>query len=579
MKKSICLVLCCFLTLTFINRNVVGQTLEAEKSHALSKDAKKGYLGSFKYDDVSKQYTLVFQRDKGKETIYETMKFDYDFNQIDQSSESLSLVDASKKFDFVDYDEEKWTPPTVVRIDAKAFGMGNITLKKGTVEREWVKPTSFESGNYLISYSGYWKYNFKETQKIVPKIEVPVEIDPRAPAMIIKAAENQAKKIYLIAYMTDEPGIDIQTGRRYYNPRKLTSAYYSPKKRFSSASGDIVVVGKQYYAVSKTYFNQYVALKYSAADFSEKARTTIDFKYGTDTIYKQVLPDQTIALFFAPLPGAYVKPGEPNPNPRAFTFIRVDKEAKVIDRIEFESPSSKWEINNIEITPEGDLIVYGEASQKSNDKYYMQQVGVTKFDNFQLMKISGGKVAFITSTSIEEFAGKLQIPANMKKVDSYDGRKFDIGSITTCSTGDLLISGQENNGGTFGNISLFQFGSDGKLKAQYGYKLEETGKEAQSMQTIHVEFENPDNKTITWIVYELTGSTNEKMLIYPRVATIDLGASTISAFSQYGYTKDQEFFVDNSRPVILIDDNRKAVFFGSDKNNKTIWFARIKLGE
>jgi len=69
-----------------ISKPLLSQVLETEKSIKLSKDAKKGVLGSFNYDDSNKQYTFVFARDLKKETVYETMKFDYDFNQISDNS-------------------------------------------------------------------------------------------------------------------------------------------------------------------------------------------------------------------------------------------------------------------------------------------------------------------------------------------------------------------------------------------------------------------------------------------------------------------------------------------------------------
>jgi hypothetical protein len=362
----------------------------------------------------------------------------------------------------------------------------------------------------------------------------------------------------------------------------MAAAYLTPKKAFSAASGDIVVVGKQVVAWDTNYISRFVALKYAAADFSEKTRNMIEFKYGNDVIYKQLLSDNTIALFFAPLPKSYVKPGKPNPNTRAFTFIRIDKDANIKDRIEFESPSSKWDINNIELTDGGDLFIYGPASQKKNDDYYAEQT-VKKYDNFQFMKISGGKIAFTSTVKLDEFEKKLQAAPNMKKIDSYTGKDFEFGNMIFTSTGDIFLNGQEveNNqkGKKFGNIYLFQFGSDGSLKTQYGYKMQESGKEAESVATINSEFENPDKQTLTWMIYEIAGSTDEKALIYPRVATIDIGKATVSDFQQYGYNKKEEFYVDNSRPIILIDNYQKAVFFGADKKNKEIWFGRVKLGK
>jgi hypothetical protein len=176
--------------------------------------------------------------------------------------------------------------------------------------------------------------------------------------------------------------------------------------------------------------------------------------------------------------------------------MRIDKDANMKERIEFESPSSKWDINNIELTDGGDLFVYGPASQKKNDEYYAETG--KKYDNFQFMKISGGKIAFTTATKLDEFEKKLQAAPNMKKIDSYTGKDFEFGNMIFTSTGDIFLNGQEAESGPkgkgtkYGNIYLFQIGSDGNLKAQFGYKMQESGKEAESVATINSEFENPD---------------------------------------------------------------------------------------
>ena len=564
-----------FLIAGFSNLN--AQKLEAEKTHELSKDAKKGYLGLFDYNESAKEYTMVFVREKNKKTIYETYKFDYDFNLISQNPEELSLVAASKKYNFIAYDEDPWTNPSVVRVEPNM--MGQIVLRKGTISRRWVKPSSYTVGSYIVSTYGYWKYDFIEEKKIKPKIEVEIDFVPGTPKMVKNMALKSAEKVFMVAYMTDEPSVNVQTGKRHFYPRSGETVYFKKASDYTAASGDIVIVGRQFCALNKAYWNRFTALKYSAKDLTQKNETLIDFEFGTDTIYKQILPDQTIALILAPLPAVYVKPGKPNPNTLSFTYLRIDSDANLKERIEFESPSSLWKINNIELLPNGDIYIFGQASMAKNSKYYKQLANDTKFDNFQLMKISNGKLDFLTTTSIEEFEKKLQLPPNMKKIKSYEGKKFKVGLMTISSSGDIFVSGQEKSGNNYGNINLFHFDTKGKLKAQYGYKLVETSKEATSGPTIHAEFENPDNKTFTWIVYEINGSTDAKLLIYPRVATIDLEKATVSDFVAYGYDKKQAFYVDNSRPIVLIDNDEKAVFFGADKKDKILWFLRVKLGQ
>ena len=524
---------------------------------------------------------MVFVHEKNKKTVYVTYKFDYDFNQISVNEEELSLSQAAQKYDWIEYEEGEgsWTNPTVVRIDGTAFHAGQVVLRRGKITRKWATDYYQTSGVSYTTHTwvGYWKYKFEEIEQLKPKIEIPVELDPRAPKFVVNMVQSAAKKIALVAYATDEPAVEVTTGARSFNPRSKAQPLTQRTREYSAASGNLVLVGRQMYAVKDEYFNRYVALKYSAADFSLLNQTLIPVDYGVDTIYTQILPDKSIIFIVAPLPAVYVKPGKPHSNPRAFTYFRVDKDANLKERIEFESPSSRWNIHNINLQENGDIYIYGEASKEKNDKYYVN-LQTAKVDNFQLMKISNGKMEYITSTPVADFAKKLQLPANVKKVEPYTGKKSVIGELTVTSAGEILISSQENDEGKFGNITLFHFGTDGKLKAQYGYKLAETNKDATSQPTLHVEFENPDG-TLSWLVYEIAGVEGERMLMYPQMTTIDLQNAKISEVATFGVSKKAAYYIDNSHPIVPIDNYTKVVFFGTDKKDKVLWFARVGLSK
>jgi len=372
MKNLLRILICVSFLLPML---LFAQVLETEKTTELSKDARKGYLGLFDYDDTAKEYTMVFVHEKNKKTVYVTYKFDYDFNQISVNEEELSLSQAAQKYDWIEYEEGEgsWTNPTVVRIDGTAFHAGQVVLRRGKITRKWATDYYQTSGVSYTTHTwvGYWKYIFDEIEQLKPKIEIPVELDPRAPKFVVNMVQNAAKKIALVAYATDEPAVEVTTGARSFNPRMKAQPLTQRTREYSAASGNLVLVGRQMYAVKDEYFNRYVALKYSAADFSLSNQTLIPVDYGVDTIYNQILSDKSIIFIVAPLPAVYVKPGKPHPNPRAFTYFRVDKDANLKERIEFESPSSRWNICNINLQENGDIYIYGEASKEKNDKYYV----------------------------------------------------------------------------------------------------------------------------------------------------------------------------------------------------------------
>ncbi len=554
-----------------------AQNLEAEKTYELSKDAKKGYLGSFNYSETAKEYTLVFVREKNKKTIYVTYKFDYDFNQISEVEEELTDVEASKKFDFVGVETgDTWNNPAVVRVDGDSWNMNQVVLRRGYMKRTWVRPTTTYSGDYIMYTPGYYKYDFVEEEKVKPKIPVDLDLDPRTPKMVVNMAMKAAEKIKLVTYQTDEPEVEVQTGAAHFHPKAGT--YYLKRKRnYAEASGDVMMLGYQMWYIQKDAFIRYVALLYDAKDLSLKEQTIIEFDYLYSVVAHKFLPDQSLAIVFAPQ-GLLKNPG-PNPNTREYYYMRISKDAKVMEKFKFESPSSKWNINDFVMTPSGDVYLYGEAFMAKNDKHFDKVGNVSKFDNFQLMKVTDGKLAYITSTPIDEFKAKLQFPPNMKKADPYIGKKFEVGPLTVTKNGDVFVSGQNLEGGKYGDITLFQFDSNGKLKAQYAYRLQETNPTAIGQTTTHVEFENPDDKTFTWIIYEIRGREDNKLLLYPRVATIDLESAKVSDFGTYGFSKKEKYYCDNNRPIILIENDEKAVFFGTDLKDKVLWFCRVKLGQ
>ncbi len=576
MKNLITAGLCLIFSIAWLNGS--AQKLEAEKTHLLAKDAKKGYLASFNYDEMTKDYTLIFVREKNKKSVYVTYKYDYDFNKLDEKEEMLTDLEASTKFDFMEYTEEPWRAPTVLRVDADGFHQMQVALKKGKISRHWVPAHSETIGYTTYFWPGYWKYNFDVEEKLKPKIEVDLDLDPRMPQGLQNMARKAAQKIQLVNYVSDEPNFKVNTSGMMKDlafKGKGTMSRMGKDKDYQKATGNIMLLGKQEWTVKKDFFRRYVALNIGVENLDVLNKSLIEFSHYYTVIKTAVMPDKSIVAVFAPS-GLY-KSSAPNPNTREFEYVRVDKEANILDRFKFESPSSFWNITDINLTDDGTVYLYGEASSEKKDKYYDKLLTTSKFNNFQLMKVKDGKMDYITSTSMDEFASKLKLPGNMKKVDSYEGKKFEVGPMTLASNGDVFISGQEKDGDKYGNINLFQFDAKGNLKAQYGYKLEETGKEATSQSTIHIEFENPDAKTLTWIVYEMNGSTDSKILLYPRVALINLENSTVSDFQQYGLDKKEAYYVDNTNPIVLIDNGTKAVFFGADKKDKNLWFSRVSL--
>jgi len=547
------ILLAIFISITFM-LPLSAQTIEAEKTYSLSKDAKKGYLGSFKYDEATREYTLIFIHQKNSKTIYVTYKYDYDFNLINENSETLNDDDATVKYDFVNYNKDTWPNPTVVRI---AQGL-DLTLRQGKIYRHWERAYVEYFGKMTLLIPAHYEYEFNETQKVKPRLKVDELSD------MPKFIQKSASRIQLINYATDEPSMEIAK-----NYGLKASHWGENKKTYAEASGDLLVFGAQSWMLKNFTTAQYLAIKYDAKTLKEKHQSIIKFDKYYGVVFSKALSDGSIAAVLAPMATGKNKPI----NVRDYYYLRINKDADVQEKIAFKSPSSKWEINDFAETETGDVIVYGAAFKKKNDKAF-NKLQNPKFDNFQIMRISKGKIEYVTSTSFDEFKSKQRMPKGMKKINSYEGKNFVVGNLVSAANGDIFISGQAKNEDKYENIGLFHFDNQGKLKAQYGYKIINKGTKINP----HVEFNNTDKKTLSWLIYESDGQTETKNLLYPRIATIDIESATVSEFKQM-YNKKNKFYIDNDKPIIFIENRNKAIFFGADKKDENIWFSRVKLGK
>ena len=546
-------------TLAFLTVIVLGlqaQKQEKEAAHELSKDARKGQLAEFKYDEEEKTYTLIYAREKSRKILVNLYKFDYDFNQIAHEEEEIELEKAKEKYDFIEYDGDEGEPLKLLRVEENLTGQ--IVLRTGYMTKKWA--TSPEG-------IGYYKYNFVEEEKVKPKIEIPIEFPENTPGFVKKIAEGQAKKILLKAYMTDEPQFSVTTGARSFRYKSVWEA----KRNYQEATGDIVILGYQEWYIKKDLFNRFLVLKYKAENLEREKMEVVDFEFPTDVVYKQKLADGTMAVVLAPT-GTY-KPKDPNPC--NYTFLKISRNAEVLEKIAFESPSSYWNIANMVLSAKGDLYIYGSAYKEKNDKHFDKLKDKNSFDNFQIMKISDGKVAFLTSTGLDEFENKMQIPPSQKKGDTYEGADFIFTNFSVLDNGDILIEGQSND---HVSVNIFHLDKEGKLRAQYAADLEETGSDAKENMTDHACFPNVDGKTITWFIGELEGIQKEvRPLKYPRLATINIAEARLMDFQTFGHG-DEDYYIDNDYPLIFTEGGKKIVFFGADKKEKNIWFSRVELG-
>jgi len=567
MKKAFCLFLGILFLVPYI---ILAQGLESENIQELSKDARKGELVNFWYNPEARNFILIFAREKGKNVINEVYQFDYDLKLINQETIDQTVV-KTKYPDAVVIESAPagtWKNPMVVRTDPAITGQ--IVLAQGVLTREWAKMVE-DKGNYRYT-THYWKYNFEEKQRVTPKFEGIVPLPVGAPAFVIKMAQKAGEKIIQLAVSTDEPTVEVTTGRQNF----VYPSLWSRTRNYADASGDILIVGRSDQMDYKTKEQKqvFVLLQYSAQDLSQKHYETFELEYLQDVAFKQVMPDGSMVLVFAPMGGPGMKGKSPNPS--AYFYVRVGKDATLMEKIPFESKGGLWVIQNAVLNNNNEVILYGAAVEKKKDKYFNMAGGVAQgsYDNIQIMKIANGSVNYLTSVNLKDLESKVKKPGNQKKAESYSGQNFAMSSTCTqTSTGDFLFSGQTAERSA---LHIFQFGANGEFKGQYVITTEKQVKESPIDFTL---FENPDKQTVTVYLAELTGIEKGRALKYPRMATVNVSNAAISNIETFGFGKKGEFFLDDMYPTTLIDDGAKVVFFSRDAKDANIWLGRVKLGQ
>ncbi|PLX11672.1 MAG: hypothetical protein C0594_03325 [Marinilabiliales bacterium] len=263
-----------------------------------------------------------------------------------------------------------------------------------------------------------------------------------------------------------------------------------------------------------------------------------------------------------------------DPEKDNFTFIQFDSECKLVNRISFKPEIIGWKIDEAVVTYSGNdlsFYIYGPAHLGKEGKYWNQCYQSGKYKAVQVMKVSKGKIDYLTSTDLEEFEAKKKMPPGQKKGAEYSGKKFKRASFEIADNGEYFIMGQHINktdGPIFGDLICFHFDNQDKLKAHY---TSETAGEAKYSYAIDQAMKQLGNNMF-WICLE----SIEQNKIFPSVCKIDVENAEIGNFVRPGNNgKKQIYFLNASFPYLDIQDDQ-TVFFGNDEKGKTIWFCRLK---
>jgi len=586
MRKRSILILA--LGLVFLGRPVFSQHLEVEKNIELTgKSKSKGYLGNVTVDDAKQQFDLVFVTKEKRDKIkFEVYKFDYNLNLVSNYNDEQELTAAKSKFSWFNFggkDQEVYTG-----ITAEKTMTGKLVLKKIRITKKF---------NWWTGKYGYDK-------------DV---LDKEKPSTM------------------DEDG----------NKRKL---YYAAHQEISS-SGDLLVlalVNRSIMSMFKDGSRDYLLMHFNK-ELKVTEETTLNFPSPQCLVYSGGVSgsdpngDNDGIFIFAPYGGqGYGKIADPSPT--NYTYVRVTPGGKILERFNFKSDCNYWAIMDAYATG-NDVYVYGPGSIDKPEKNYTKMpyaltqdalssamteeqretaLEEMKYSHLQIIKVSGGKMSFLTSVSIDDINEKAIKPPAQKKLYEFDGKRFVLNDINITATGDIFINGQDfsgkaDKGRTYKDFLMFQFDKTGVFKKFYGIqntaKSPLFGPKATAVAASSAIIESPDSKSLFWQIYfvkdidEDCSSYSEESfntkttyttcyytpLYQLRTGTIDIASGSVSDFNNYGgddyflYIDLQEsrgkdvpyIFINGGKQIIYIARQRKGGFSGSERWGSGLWLGKF----
>jgi len=223
----------------------------------------------------------------------------------------------------------------------------------------------------------------------------------------------------------------------------------------------------------------------------------------------------------------------------------------------------------------------------SDDAYFY---GPTTKSNFQILKVSDHKIAYLTETPYSEFTAKFVRPPSQKKGEPYGGKEYFISNHKLLSDGSIIISGQNwDKGGMMNTMSKMSgdgtnvrytdcftlyFDPSGKVGGHYSYYTTNDKWMANDFPNIQYFFTGKTPGNIYWLV--VPGQPFGFKYYPPLITKIDKNKGTIEDFKDINdfSGRKSKYLLDYNFPFIETEDG-KIVFFG--RSDDSIWFAKFRL--
>jgi len=386
-----------------------AQSLEAENIYEISGKANRGYLGDVTIDEPGNDIALTFvTKSNDKMAKFETYHFDattYAFKKIE--TDEIEFEKARNKYKWFKYRGDDYS---VEAVSVERNFTGTLVLKRK-----------------LITYNWSWFYGgYDRDVKLLEKV---------------KPKNDEGNKYYAWTSAENDETGDVLV---LVGPKAKMAKDEDPNAKMKNFS--VLTITK---------------------DLDIAKETKIDFEHPMIPMVSQLVynPDEDDeeetdlsssdwGLVFVPAGGSGLnKVADPEMN--NFTFTRINAANELKQRINFKPEYNLWGIQEI-VSAGNELYFIGPAKKDNN--YFNEifppsmdedtrsaTIETMKWQAFQVMKVSDGKVDYLKATSIDEFDAKLKTPPSQKKSPSYDGKKFAMVNFVKANNGDILIMGQNFN--------------------------------------------------------------------------------------------------------------------------------------
>ncbi len=562
-------ILCASLVALSVTATVQVQAQEMKKENTidLSRKARRGYLASVTPDDSKQEAVLQFvTKSKRNHIKVEDYRISYDLELIEQTQDEIPIEKARGKFSWFKFKGEEYVTDGIT---AEGNMMGTAVFRKKQTTFKW----------------SWFAFKYVKRTKVLEKI---------------KPKTDDGKKFFFYSSVADDEKGEIVTllGKKgkLKEPAKHMQEYVLMK-----LNSNLDIVSEVPVTFSEADGIQQVL--YTGEILNEESDPEID--NGNDW-----------AVIFAPAGGQGLGKFEGS-DAAKYTYLRVDREGKVVQQTSFNTKGNMWQIKGI-YENKGKVIAYGPCQSKKVESSFMSAGDMGKVKDpelkqtdFQLVCFEGNSTKYVSLTSIDRFKEIVQRPEGQKKGTVYNGKTTAIGGLQFAKNGDLYIIGQDFKKSSqlaakahgdmgvrstiYGDLYLFKFDNSGQLKNFYSInnKAKKGGLVGSSIHDARMYMssgeviESPDGKMATLLIrepfyvdeiQEENWDGSKTITVWPRYhlksAKINNQSGEIEDFKEYG---EKKYVLYDRNWISTIDNDSKILFLGESKNGKEMWLGRFDM--